>query len=256
MKVSLLLLVLIILPALRPAAVCGQVVPVKRTQVRNVYGGASLGNDRWRHVPVNAQKQIDTESPELRTKRDQAWLRAFPKPGVVPPEGLAFVTPEVLNIPDSVWIVAKFESYRIFETSKRTATYTEITLRVKQEIANRGRSIPAGTLIETWMPGGALREASGSVFDYPAERKAFSLQPDHTYLLLVVFDPNLNLYSIRRQWDATFGRLIPEGKDEAYHARYCSPVIAGKELADAVAAIRNRTGENDACGAPPLLVTK
>jgi hypothetical protein len=202
----------------------------------------------WRVNPIDEQSQVDPVSPQLRAAREK-WMRegfemlrnmigdlALETSG--PTFGDEINGSDVEQIPNSVWVVAKFESYHVFEyqlTPTVQRIYTEISYRTLQVIKRPdSSSLTAGSVFDECIGGGALREADGSIKQTIGSPAKYFQRPGETYLLQLTYDPVAQYYSTNRRWDVTSGTVVPDTDIQvAYAAERKSP-ISGLDLTQAI----------------------
>lgn len=201
---------------------------------------SSSPNDRgtWRQATVDVRKQTDTASSEDRSARDAYWNHALPPmtnpnigivtfPGASSPDA-----PEFPAIPNSAWVLGTFTSFHVFGTSGGGGIYTEMNIRV-DEIFRTPPSLTLqnGDVVDVAIAGGQIIDKKGlrKVDMEPADYLR-QLQPNHQYLLQLVYQPNGHFFLLGKFWDTTTGTVRPVKADDILRQRRGRSSIDGLSL--------------------------
>jgi len=209
------------------------------------YVGAA---NAWRLSPVDEQSQVDPASPELRAAREK-WMRGgfemlrkifgdLALEDWTAAGGSEINGYEIHRIPNSLWVVAKFESYHVFQyqlTPTVLRIYTEISYRTLQAVKQPGgSSLTEGSFLDECIGGGTLREADGSVKRSIGSPSKYFQRPGRTYLLQLTYDPVTKYYFTVRRWDVTSGTLVPDTDIQVAYAVQNQSPVSGLSLASAI----------------------
>jgi hypothetical protein len=214
--------------------------------------------NRWMTKPVDVQAQIDQVSPSDRVARDQYWDAVIGASGPLSsplsqPKGMPLSDsfrpkPEFGDLGDGVWLVGKFESYRVFLSASQRSVYTEIDLRVQHIFGHpTAPSLAEGKVIHLERPGGTILAPWGGTLSYDVRPEEFELQPGHIYLLALGYHSEGNFYtdgySLAKRWDVTGGKVKPGSRLQAHRANSAKSEINGLALGDAIRLLDKRFEE-------------
>jgi hypothetical protein len=213
----------------------------------------AMASRAWRLAPVDSSTQHDTVDSTTRAARNAYWERVFPpiasqipmgytSGGVVTrgPKPQEEFTSEALRYP---WVIATFESYRVYPIPHADETYTEINLRI-DHVFNSGlgtqSELRPNMLIDVAIRGGVLRSATGKTITFLPDDQKIELQPSHKYLLQVVpcaavtSCGNADFYFLGRKWDITDGTVRPVETREVRMWRDGKSLISGTDAASLI----------------------
>jgi hypothetical protein len=201
--------------------------------------------NRWMRTPVDVRAQNDTIAPSDRQGRDLYWdeligaSMPLSQPGARA-KGMPLVdpspnAPEIGDLGDGVWLVGKFEGYRMFLTASQRAVYTEIDFRVQHVFGHPNLpSLGEGTLIQIDRPGGTIVAPWGKTISYEVRPEQHEFQPNHIYLTALAYHPHGNFYSggsdTGKRWDVTDGFARPGNALLAQRAAQGRSEISGLSL--------------------------
>jgi hypothetical protein len=179
--------------------------------------------NRWQLQAVDLESETDTVSPETRATRN-TYLKpslAFrynlitvpPGMGIGPSSGASIgMPPELPQMPNLVWLTAKFESFHVFVADPPTdhLIYTEENFQVVQIINEPTTiSISQGDEVDAEISGGRVKKPDGKVASFDLGPQEYFEQPGHTYLIAATYDPVTGYIAISRDWDVSSGKLVP-----------------------------------------------
>ena len=211
----------------------GRSAEVER-KLKSVESGSDAG--AWRRVAVDVLSQQDNVSSRERGARNEYWAHHLPSPGGNGPFGLfSGDSPELLPDAKSLWIVANFESFTVFEPEPGAGAYTDIRMVVIGVLGNRTTAkIEKDTRLDVGEPGGSIKTVDGGEHRYNLNLTPYTLQPLHAYLLQLLYFPDGSFFRIERCWDLSSGIAIPLGIVEVNRYRSGGTFIGGRPSADAV----------------------
>jgi hypothetical protein len=206
-------------------------------------------HNQWQRTPVDISTQTDTARPDIREKRTAHWkqmplfvLKGGMKSSTGFPADLIADIPETDEPKDAeiVWVVARFEAWHVYPiNSEETLFYTEKSMRILSVISTPADlSVPVGSLIDVQMLGGTAKTHDGSVRSSAVNPKQFSAQPDHTYLLHLLYKPTDAVFTTWQRWEVSDNVLIPDDPDTFRRAQQGKSMLAGTTVAEASAHIR------------------
>ena len=203
--------------------------------IAQVTGQAASGTPKpapnaWMLIPTPVSAS-DNVPASLRYARDQhydgiangGWLTGQP----LTPESAAGIHiggwamdtrgPEIPNEPNRAVIIGKFTSSRSVLSASRHSIYTEITVHVTDVFEDVAGHASPGSDITICYMGGTIKTDSGQVISLLTDPQKYSLQPGHTYLLVLRHYPDEDRYSAQADWDLSDG--IVRGNSETSIAR-------------------------------------
>ncbi len=190
-------------------------------------------------------------SPEIRTARDQYMDQitppVFATPTTDPPRRLPltspgpheYVTPagcdgaasgpEIQDHPNRSVVTATFTKHSSVLSASEYSLYSEMTLRVNQVFEDRGGSqrLSPGSDITVIVTGGTVKLPSGRTVSYEARPREWSLQPGHTYLLVLSYYKEGDFYFDFDSWDVSDGAARPSDCRTEYWARTGRSSLSG-----------------------------
>ncbi len=202
---------------------CAQTAP-QQSQINQRARFANAAN-KWMLEPVDIESQKDTVDPQSRSLRDAFWDKCCGQQqplsslqtshlghyheGVMLPN-----TPELPVLRDGAWIIGKFESFHTYLTKSQRAIYTEVNVRVQKVFGQTGLArVSPGQLIDIGDFGGTITAPWGGKYTYEVEPMRYHFQPGHTYLMLIEYRPEGQLYVVGKRWELSNGVVEPEGAE-------------------------------------------
>jgi hypothetical protein len=204
------------------------------SNLNNEWNGAA---NRWQLTAVDPRTQTDTVPARIRKLRNDFWrpiLITDPNfvGGLV--AGMAGPHPEFYIYPGDFWVIAKFVSFKIFQTDPGSRKiYTEEVFNISHVFRQPPNSkLIDGSTIEVDVPGGRIKLPSGKILTSAGfQPERYSLKPGHTYLMQFTYDSPGHFFSSGQYWDVTSGRIEFRGpEDSSAH-----PSIAGLGLDELIA---------------------
>jgi hypothetical protein len=194
----------------------------------------------WRRAVVDPSIQKDNVAGKERLARNDYWIHHLPSPNGNGARGITFSdSPELLPDSKSLWAVAVFRGYKIFEPEPDAGAYTDMRMDIKEVLGNRTPAqIQGRSDIDIGEPGGSIKSIDGNVHQYNLNYKPYTLQRSHTYLLQLRYIAEGNFFLIERCWDLESGTAIPVGIIEAERYRSGATLIGGLPSAVAVSNAR------------------
>ena len=209
------------------------VQPASETQIQQ---SPIPAENLWRKEAVNLATQTDTVTPEIRKARDAYWNLVFPlqtgrNRTTIPNNGGIYVstdnTPpkEFPGIQNHQWIIGRFESSHVYQTSKRGGLYTEINMRVQHVFSTQHQmGLAEGQLIDIALRGGAVIDNQSNRIDFLNANERPQMQPGHVYLISVEpcqqrFNCTIgNFYFPESTFDITSGVVQPVDYADSVYA--------------------------------------
>ena len=90
------------------------------------------------------------------------------------------------------------------------------------------------------IPVGTVNLPNGRFLSYLTDPKAYALQPDHTYLLVVTYKPSGQFFVLNKSWDVTTGVVRPNSSHEATRYAQGRSHLVGLPIDVAVSEIKKR----------------
>jgi hypothetical protein len=210
----------------------------------------------WREIPVDQTTQVDDVSESVRTLRNQYWAKIMPEPRpgdgyVAYSEDRSSQGPEITFLPGSIWVRAKFESYKVFSPTS-VGVYTEIRLRVDKVIGTdpgpQPSAIPIpGSVVDLGVIGGMIRDASGRLHSNLGVGLHYDqLLPQHEYLIQLVAAPVGNFYLEGGAWDVSSGSATGVFSSERRRAREGRSKLSGSQAGVAESVIADEIRRHSA----------
>lgn len=187
----------------------------------------------WMLTPTPYVERNTGVSPEIRAARDQYMDQitppAFAEPLTDPPHRLPltspdaheYVTPsgcdgaasgrEIQDHPNRAVVTATFTQHRSVVSSSEYSIYSEITLKIGHVFEDRSgsRHLSPGQDVTIVVTGGTVRLPSGGTVSYETRPREWSLQPGHTYLLVLSYYKEGDFYFGFDTWDVSDGSVRP-----------------------------------------------
>jgi len=209
----------------------------------------------WQLKPAELKAQSDTVTPMIRNQRNKYWQSslagerqligdlAFDEPAAQFPGATLSTAPEIPVLPMSVWVIASFDSFHVYEApidQVHQVIYTEMNYKVS-EVINTPKSLQlaVGDKIDVAMRGGRVKHTDGTILTsriYPAKH---FVQLNHKYLLQLLYNPETQWYVLNKEWDVTSGQVTPDSEEERYRASKHQSALSGMTIPMAVQYIRN-----------------
>jgi hypothetical protein len=117
--------------------------------------------------------------------------------------------PELLFFPDEAIVVARFSSYQTFLTPSRLTIYTSIRLSVERVLQDGPTAVRPGDMIENLVYGGAIELNGKIVHEGVYEDAAYTLQPEHRYVLFLKYERRGNYFTNEKSWELLNGIAAP-----------------------------------------------
>jgi hypothetical protein len=218
-----------------------------------VYDQTSIGPapaaNAWMKVasPVSAALNLE---PILRFDRDSIFDSAIGSPAPLTPAnaGSSHMSqvsyygdlPEIPALTDSsLVIVGRFVGFQSILSSSHRSVYTEIDVAVQQVIGGlMQRSLGPGNHLTILIPGGTVDLGGGAIVSYLTDGQDYSLQPNHSYLLILKHQPKGDFFTVEREWDITGGVARPNSPYEAERLAKGKSRVSGLLVPDAIAEVR------------------
>jgi len=203
----------------------------------------------WMLTPTPYLEWNKNVSPEIRAERDNYMDYGTPpvltssqppqrlpltSPGpheYVTPSGCdgAASGPEIQHHPNRAVVAGTFTSHRSTLSASAFSLYSEITLNVAQVFENRTGSqhLAPHQDITIVINGGTVTLRSGRTLSYDTQPRTDSLQPAHTYLVVLSYHPEGDFYSYHNTWDISDGMTQPIDCRSKYWARSGRSSLSG-----------------------------
>jgi hypothetical protein len=185
-------------------AVIGQTLPTRSTAANG-----------WMSVATDVSSP-DIVPPMVRLTRD-SYADGSPLASKEPltPENAALHQvfpgrvstrdPEIRQVPNRAVFIAAFSEYRSILTASGREIYTEVKFRTGKVFQDEvGHATPQSD-ITALVRGGTVKTKDGKTISYLTSPRAFSVQPHHTYLLVLSYYADGDFYKIDRSWDISDG---------------------------------------------------
>ena len=200
--------------------------------------------NRWQIARVpDARTQSDTVTAEIRAERNAYWKKPLENlcarcKGVfaINVSGQDYVTglPEFPDTPDSIWVIATFESFHVYAIDPDyELLYTEKNFRLDRVLRGiPNATIAEGSLIDVGGPGGQIIAPNGKVSSFQVRPLSWDFQIGHKYLVQFFYEPNGQFFSSGQEWDVTSGKVEPDIPPEKYRADHGQSAIDGMSLGE------------------------
>lgn len=147
-----------------------------------------------------------------------------PGPGIgdgIPPT-------DIRPIPERVVLTGRFKRETSVLSGSQRSLYTEVTVQVDKVFENQaGSAAAANRDVTILIAGGTVRLASGKTLTYDTDPIPFSLQPDHTYLLVLTYEHTGDFYVVMEDWDISDGTVRPNTSSGVYRAKHGMSALSG-----------------------------
>jgi hypothetical protein len=234
------------LRALRLLAICTLMVALLIGMAAAQTGSANNSKpaaNAWMLIPTPYLERNRGISSEIRAERDQYMDQITPPVFALPltesarrlpltsPGKHEYVTPsgcdgaasgrEIQDRPGRAVATATFTGHSSVLSATEYSLYSEITLRVGQVFEDRSGSqhLSPGQEITVVVTGGTVRLPSGRTVTYETSPREWSLQPDHSYLLVLSYYKEGDFWFYFETWDVSDGSLRPADCRTDYWAR-------------------------------------
>jgi len=205
----------------------------------------------WMLTPTPYRDWNKGVSPEIRAARDDYSDRitppAFAQPVSNPPRRLPltspgfyeYVTPsgcdgagsgpEIRNHPNGIVLAARFTKYRSVLSASGYSLYSELTLNVEQVFEDRSGSgyLALQREMTVLVPGGTITLPSGKTLSYKTGPREWSLQPEHSYLMVLAYYKEGDFYLVTDDWDISDGVTRPNDCRTDYWERTGRSSLSG-----------------------------
>ena len=204
-------------------------LPAKFTKAEN----------EWRQTPVDLATQQDNVAPLTRAARNEYWKPKLNEYRVASQKGLDIGSPIVRYVDDrldpeistnagSIWVLAQFDHYRVIPITPDTQAsasdlmlYTEIAFKINQILWQpKVRLLKEGEYFDAEFEGGSAKTLQGEVLLQRIGSEKYFVQPKHSYLLQIVPSSMGTFYYIKKQWDITSGKAVPDCPGEVIRASH------------------------------------
>ena len=200
----------------------------------------------WRSHALSSDAQKDEVGADLRKSRNSYWDSHLPPSNGLGSRGAELdAAPELLFNHDSLWVVANFVSYKVYQPDPQGGAYTEIRLQLHQLLANKtGQAVLPESTIDMDIVGGSVKNITGQEKHYNLTFEPYTFIPAHSYLLQLLYVPLGSFYRPERAWDLTTGTAIPVGTAEARSYLNGNAEISGKPASLAVSTAKELLRQN------------
>jgi hypothetical protein len=204
----------------------------------------------WQTTPVDIQSQTDTVGSDVRASRNSFWKGivdfeyklmgdlAFKEPAATFPGSYLADAPEIPAKPNSIWVIAKFETFHVYEApvdSVHQIIYTEMNFKVIEVVRQpQSLALMTGSRFDIGVLGGRIRMPDGTIVTSYVNPQTHFVQPDHTYLLDLNYESANQYYFVDKRWDLTSGKVAPDTEDEIARAFRRSSVLDGLSMSEAI----------------------
>lgn len=140
--------------------------------------------------------------------------------------------PEIPEVPNRVISTATFATSRSVLSASEKSIYTEITMGVQDVFEDKsGSGHPiSGHNITLMLNGGTVALGSGRILSDNTQPSELSLQPAHTYLLVLQYHKEGDWYEDEGDWDVTDGVVRANTRWEQYLEKHGRAHLNGLTL--------------------------
>ena len=211
-------------------------------------GAPKPAPNAWMLVPTPVSAS-DNVPAALRQARDQEFdgILLLTEPltpelaaRIPTPHGAIITTaPEIPEITNRAILIGKFTSSRTVMSSSGRAIYTEMIFHVSDVFEDVAGHAAPGYDITIGVLGGTVRTKEGQVISLYTSPREYSLQPGHTYLLVLRYLPETDLYS-GSGWDVSDGVVRANSRRDLYYERHGKSSLIGLTVDQLRAVLRQR----------------
>ncbi|MDQ2711113.1 MAG: hypothetical protein M3Y24_02570 [Acidobacteriota bacterium] len=193
---------------------------------------------------------MDNVSPVFRYDRDNFFDQSLGNPQPLTPEtaghshvseGAVYGAPPELPplSAEDVLIMGRFETYHSVLSASHRSIYTEVRISVQKVIGQgAGQHISSRTDLVIAIPGGTVQLSDGRIISYLTDDRQYSIQPDHTYFLLLGHQNLGDFYVLEKSWDVTGGVGKPNTPFEVERANKGQSRLTGLSVDAAVSELK------------------
>jgi hypothetical protein len=170
----------------------------------------------WMKTPTDLSTP-DVVLGILRTDRDPVWDGLIGARSALTPEeatqhgiaeGAHFATEaEIPDIPDRAVLIGRFSGFRSVLTASTRAIYTEVSVDVSNVFEDVAGHAKPGGQITIILAGGTVKTLAGQIISYLTQPRAYSIQPNKAYLLVLGYYAEGDSYGLAKDWDITDGTV-------------------------------------------------
>lgn len=208
-------------------------------------GSFASAQNRWQLSPTDLQTQVDPLPKNVRDERNAFWFPQLEQYASQEANGLAsgaspglysITSPELPQDAGTAWVTATFDKVLVIPIpSNEKLLYTEMNFTIEQIIRKPSSSnLETGSSFQEDFAGGSVKYADGSVRTWRVSPRQYSLQPSHTYLMVLVAGPSPSLYFVRKYWDVTSGTVVASRPDEIQRASLGQSHLSGLTTSEAI----------------------
>ena len=206
----------------------------------------------WMKTPTPMSSQDPVPVP-VRALRDQLWDESgFPGSLIKDPmiryayvrQGCSFAMqdePELPPVGNRAILTGTFVGFRSVITKSERMIYTDITFRVHDVLEDKtGRKTAPGPEITISVEGGTITTNSGQEISYVTNPSYDSLQPGHTYLVVLIYHADGDFYYDQQSWDISDGIVRPNSIRSQYFASHGLSTISGLTTAEMLRTVKKQ----------------
>jgi hypothetical protein len=195
--------------------------------------GWNTAENRWQLKAVDPRSQPDTASADERARRDRYWktlLENIRGASGISGQYASQAPSEFPVQPGDIWMIATFSSSHVYEINQDPALiYTEMNLHIDHLFRQPSElNLSNGEVVDVGIKGGRIKDPTGHIQEAgwfgPMKH---SLQPDHKYLLQLLYDPQDGVLIPGAHWDLSSGTVQTEASTERGGAARPASAISG-----------------------------
>ena len=190
----------------------------------------------WMKTPTTLPSADDVPAP-LRHDRDSFLDAPFRKghpltsdngSATVVSEGPHSPTdPEIPTFPNRAVVIGTFKTSRSLLSASGLSVYTEVQFQVDTVFDKGPALVLSGTTVTVALAGGTVRKSDGQIISFLTQPRAYSIQPNGTYLAILNYKNNGQFYTLDKTWDLSDGITRPNSSLEKDRADRGQSTLVG-----------------------------